>query len=51
MKHLIEYKEGASFATTGSGWESKVETGNGWSYGAELLVEKTAGKTPVQGDK
>jgi hypothetical protein len=45
MKNLIEYKEGASFATTGSGWESKVETGNGWSYGAEVLLEKTAGKT------
>lgn len=45
MENLIEYKEGASFSGTGSGWESKVEQGRGWSYGAEFLIEKTVGKT------
>jgi hypothetical protein len=45
MDNLIEYKEGAGFSGTGSGWESKVEIGKGWSYGAEVMIEKTAGKT------
>src|SRR5512133_59909 len=45
MSNLIEYKEGASFGGTGSGWESKVEKGRGWAYGAEFMVEKTIGKT------
>lgn len=45
MENLIEYKEGASFGGTGSGWESKVEHGRGWAYGAEFLVEKNIGKT------
>ncbi len=45
MDNLIEYKEGASFVSTGSGWETKVEKGRGWAYGGELLIEKTLGKT------
>ncbi len=44
MENLIEYKEGASFTGIGSGWESKVEKGRGWAYGAELMVEKNYGK-------
>jgi outer membrane cobalamin receptor len=45
MDNLIEYKEGASFGSTGSGWETKVEKGKGWSYGAEFMIEKTTGNT------
>lgn len=45
MDNLIEYKEGAGFTGTGTGWESKVEKGTGLAYGAEVLVEKTTGKT------
>ncbi|MBE0666281.1 MAG: TonB-dependent receptor, partial [Bacteroidales bacterium] len=45
MDHLIEYKEGASFGGTGAGWESKVEKGRGWAYGAEFMIEKNFGKT------
>jgi hypothetical protein len=45
MNNLIEYKEGASFGGTGLGWESKVEKGRGWAYGAEILLEKSLGKT------
>lgn len=45
MKNLIAYKEGASFMGGGADWESKVEKGHGWSYGAEFLLEKTVGKT------
>ena len=45
MSNLIEYKDGASFFGTGTDWESKIEVGNGLSYGAELLLEKKHGKT------
>jgi hypothetical protein len=45
MENLIEYKEGASFGGSGSGWESKVEKGRGWAYGGEFMVEKNYGKT------
>ena len=45
MNNLIEYKEGASFTGIGSGWESKIETGKGWAYGMEILLEKKVGKT------
>lgn len=45
MNNIIEYKEGASYVNNGTDWESKVEAGRGWSYGIELLLEKTVGKT------
>jgi hypothetical protein len=45
MTNLIEYKEGASFMGSASNWEDKVETGIGRSYGAEVMLEKTIGKT------
>ncbi|MES2702087.1 MAG: TonB-dependent receptor plug domain-containing protein [Bacteroidota bacterium] len=44
MKNLIEYKEGTSFFNSATSWEDKVETGNGYSYGAELFVQKKKGK-------
>lgn len=45
MNNLIEYKEGASFFDTSKDWEELVETGKGFSYGLELLLEKRTGKT------
>ncbi len=45
MDNLIEYKEGASFSGISAGWESKIETGRGWAYGMEMLLEKNIGKT------
>ncbi len=45
MDNLIEYKEGASFSGVSEGWETKIEVGEGWSYGAEVLLEKNIGKT------
>ncbi|HKM93850.1 MAG TPA: TonB-dependent receptor [Prolixibacteraceae bacterium] len=45
MTNLIEYKDGASFMGGSSNWEDKVEAGRGWSYGLELLLEKTLGNT------
>ncbi|HET6559276.1 MAG TPA: TonB-dependent receptor plug domain-containing protein, partial [Prolixibacteraceae bacterium] len=45
MTNLLEYKEGASFIGASTNWEDKVEMGKGWSYGTEVLLQKTAGKT------
>lgn len=44
MENLIEYKDGASFFANADDWQSKVELGRGWSYGAEVLLEKKRGK-------
>lgn len=51
MNNLINYKEGASFLlvndVTDSGrvrWEDNVTAGQGWSYGAEFLLQKKVGK-------
>ena len=48
MDELIEYREGASFLV-GFGeredWQDKVEAGRGWSYGAELFLQKKRGRT------
>ncbi|MFA9388495.1 MAG: TonB-dependent receptor domain-containing protein [Prolixibacteraceae bacterium] len=45
MTNLIEYKEGAAFMGNATNWEDKVELGKGWSYGAEVMLERTIGKT------
>ena len=48
MDELIEYREGASFLVgfgESEDWQDKVETGRGWSYGAELFVQKKRGRT------
>lgn len=46
MDNLIEYKPGAEYSLTAStDWVSRVETGRGWSYGAELLLRRTRGRT------
>jgi len=51
MNHIIGYKEGASYinlnevtSASESSWESNITSGQGWSYGIELLVQKKAGK-------
>ena len=45
MDNLIEYKDGASFMSSGTGWEDKVSMGRGWAYGIEFLAQKSYGKT------
>jgi hypothetical protein len=45
MDNLIEYQEGASFLGNARDWQSRVETGRGWSYGGELLLERKLGRT------
>jgi hypothetical protein len=44
MTGLIEYKDGASYVDLENDWQTKVETGSGESYGAEVFVQKKAGK-------
>jgi len=44
MDNIIEYKEGASFFNSSTGWEDKVEAGKGKSYGAEVFIQKKKGK-------
>lgn len=44
MKNVLEYNEGAGFTSNSVGWEDKIVIGNGKSYGAELLVQKKAGR-------
>ena len=43
MKNMIEYRDGASFFGASAGWEDKVYMGDGWSYGVELLAQRTIG--------
>jgi len=45
MNNLVEYKDGASFLGSSTGWENKVYMGRGWAYGTEFLAQKTIGKT------
>ena len=44
MNNLIEYKDGASFMGSTTGWEDKVVMGRGWSYGIEVLLQRKIGK-------
>ncbi|NIJ52628.1 TonB-dependent receptor [Dyadobacter arcticus] len=50
MNNIISYKEGASFIRLDGAnaneldWEDNVTIGKGWSYGAEFMVQKKAGR-------
>lgn len=45
MDDLIEYKDGATFLSSETDWEKKIETGKGWSYGVEVFLQKKYGNT------
>lgn len=45
MQNIIEYKDGANFLDNRSDWQKQVESGRGWSYGAELFLQKKEGST------
>ncbi len=40
MKGLTEFKDGASLINNTSDWESQIESGRGWSYGATAQIQK-----------
>jgi hypothetical protein len=44
MKGLIEYKDGANYLNIESDWQTKVEIGDGQSYGSEFFIQKKTGK-------
>lgn len=45
MDNMLEYMEGASYMSAAGSWEEMVAMGRGWSYGAELFVQKKKGQT------
>ncbi|MCI1189479.1 TonB-dependent receptor [Hymenobacter sp. DH14] len=46
MQNLVEFREGADFiGTTDDNYESKITSGQGWAYGAELFLQKKTGRT------
>ncbi|GJM61815.1 TonB-dependent receptor [Persicobacter diffluens] len=45
MNNVVEYREGASFFNFNGNWEDLVTSGQAWSYGLELLIQKKVGKT------
>jgi len=45
MQGVIEYEDGASFLNTTTDWQDKVASGEGRSYGMEVLLQKKTGKT------
>ncbi len=47
MHNILEYKDGTLMVATDTGWETKVEMGNGRAMGLEFFAQKTAG--PVTG--
>ena len=45
MSNVIEYKDGASYLSAADAdWQTKVEIGQGNSYGTELFIQKKIGK-------
>ena len=44
LNNLLEYREGTSFMTGTTSWENKVAMGRGWSYGLELMAQRSVGK-------
>ena len=44
MQNVLEYRDGASFFGSSTGWEEKVAMGRGWAYGVEFLAQKKTGR-------
>lgn len=51
MNHIIGYKEGATYldlsetsSASETKWSDNITSGQGWSYGVELFVQKKVGK-------
>ena len=45
MNNVLEYKDGKMSFSSAADWEENVEMGQGQSYGVELYVHKTLGRT------
>lgn len=44
MDNLLDYKEGYNFLPSTTGWQNKLASGKGWSYGADFIVRKETGR-------
>lgn len=44
MNNVVEYRDGASYISIDGDWQSKVAVGEGYSYGIELLLQRSIGK-------
>ena len=49
LRGIVAYQEGATFLSFNDGakplrWEDNVTTGRGWSYGTEVLLQKSKGR-------
>jgi hypothetical protein len=44
MENIIQYKEGVNFISINDDWEKRVTSGQGWSYGGEIFIEKRKGR-------
>ena len=44
MNNLLEYKEGSTYMSGDTDWQNKVAMGIGWSYGVELMAQRSVGK-------
>ena len=44
LNNLLEYREGTSFMTGTTTWQDKVAMGEGWSYGLELMAQRSVGQ-------
>ena len=45
MNDVIEYEEGAEYFEVLDSWENKIESGKGWAYGGEIMLQRQIGKT------
>ena len=43
LNNILEYREGSSFMTGTTSWQEKVAMGRGWSYGVELMAQRSIG--------
>jgi outer membrane cobalamin receptor len=44
LNNVLEYKDGAGFASNTTNWQDKVVVGKGNSYGMELFIQKKQGR-------
>jgi len=44
MDNLLEYKEGSTYMSGDTDWQNKVAMGQGWSYGLELMAQRSVGR-------
>ncbi len=44
MDNLLEYKEGSTYMSGDTDWQNKVAMGKGWSYGLELMAQRSVGR-------